>query len=331
MKLIVGDIHGCYDELQDLLAKAGLAAGDELIAVGDVVDRGPESPRVLELFRATPGARSILGNHERKHVRSFRGEIKPALSQVLSREQFGGAYPEAVAFMASLPCSLELQEAILVHGFLDPGVPLAGQLEKVLCGTLGGERHIESRCDRPWYELYDGGKPVIVGHRDYLETGRPLIWRDRVFGIDTGCCRGGALTGLLLPGFRIVQVRSRRNYWAEAKLRHRQALRQGEPPDEPLGPEREALICRLHEHLVRENARVLAGLREKDPGFDALSQREQGKAYAAVVGGHPLDGLLHQARLGELSLKALRRRFRHGGSLARHARECRLLDGPAEA
>jgi serine/threonine protein phosphatase 1 len=73
--LIVGDIHGCYTELCDLLDLAGLSAGDEIIAIGDIVDRGPESQRVLDYFRREPNARSLMGNHERKHVRLFAGEL----------------------------------------------------------------------------------------------------------------------------------------------------------------------------------------------------------------------------------------------------------------
>ena len=45
--LVIGDIHGCYDELQTLLDKAGLSSGDKIVAVGDIVDRGPETPEVL--------------------------------------------------------------------------------------------------------------------------------------------------------------------------------------------------------------------------------------------------------------------------------------------
>ncbi|MBZ0286288.1 MAG: metallophosphoesterase, partial [Anaerolineae bacterium] len=76
--LVIGDIHGCYAELQTLLEQAALTSDDQIIAIGDLVDRGMDSKAVLEFFRTTPNARSIQGNHERKHVRSFRGEIAPA-------------------------------------------------------------------------------------------------------------------------------------------------------------------------------------------------------------------------------------------------------------
>lgn len=122
--LIIGDLHGCAAELLDLLDKSGLASDDPIIAIGDLVDRGPDSPGVLRFFQQTPNAHSILGNHERKHIRVLRGEIPPAPSQVIARQQIGEAgYPAAVAFMDNLPRFLELPEATLVHGFWEPGVP----------------------------------------------------------------------------------------------------------------------------------------------------------------------------------------------------------------
>lgn len=70
--MIVGDIHGCYAELSDLLDLAGLSAKDEIIALGDIVDRGPESPRVLDFFlgqpAGTPRARSQMGSHDRTRL-----------------------------------------------------------------------------------------------------------------------------------------------------------------------------------------------------------------------------------------------------------------------
>jgi len=220
-RLIIGDIHGCYAELQDLLAKAGLSSSDEIIALGDVVDRGPDSPRVLEFFREQPNARSLRGNHERKHVRSFAGEIRPAVSQRISRWQIGEAgYAAACGFMDGFDRFVELPEAILAHGFFEPGVALPDQRETVVAGTMSGECYLKRRYDRVWYELYDGEKPLIVGHRDYLASGEPLIWKDRVFGIDTGCCYGGALTGILLPDFRVVSVPSRENHWLKTRKSH---------------------------------------------------------------------------------------------------------------
>lgn len=220
-RLIIGDVHGCYAELQELLQRAALSAEDQIIGIGDIVDRGPDTTGVLDFFRRTPNARSLMGNHERKHVRAHHGEIPPAFSQIIARQQIGPAnYADACAFMAGLPTFIELPEAILVHAFFEPGVAPAEQREPVLVGTLSAEAYMERRYGRPWYQSYPGAKPLIVGHHNYLRTAQPLVYRQRVFGIDTGCCYGVALTGLLLPEFRFVSVPSRRNYWAELQQQY---------------------------------------------------------------------------------------------------------------
>jgi serine/threonine protein phosphatase 1 len=222
-RLVIGDIHGCYDELQELLDKAALSSADEIISVGDIVDRGPEPSRVFEFFMTPPNVRVVMGNHERKHVRSSRGDLPPSLSQIITRRQFGNdhAYANAVGVMARFPLVLEIPEAIIVHGYFEPGVALENQRANVITGTMSGEAYLKNRLHGPWYEAYDGTKPIIVGHRDYLANGKPLIYLDRVFGIDTTCYCGRALTGIILPDFRIISVKSRKDYWKETRNKFR--------------------------------------------------------------------------------------------------------------
>lgn len=339
-RLIIGDIHGCYAELQALLDKAGLSTGDEIIALGDIVDRGPDSPRVLAFFMSTVHASSLQGNHERKHARAFRGELRPALSQRITRRQVGEArYPAACAYFDRLPLYLDLPEALLVHGFVEPRVPLPEQRATVLAGTMSGDKHLKNQYDAPWYERYDGDKPVVVGHQNYTGTREPFVYADRVFGLDTGCYSGGALTGLLLPAFRLISVPSRGDYWAATKAQHADlwladtpdkqllwdhlelllalpekradlspALQERLPRLAALQADAEAALQRLLRHIARENERVLRKLRATGP-FDELSPREQGQVYAQQIGDAPLAAWLHLARKGELSLERLRRRF----------------------
>jgi serine/threonine protein phosphatase 1 len=215
MTLVIGDIHGCYHELMDLLDMAGIGVDEDILAVGDIVDRGPDSQRVLDFVQQRPSASSILGNHERKHLRWAVGEVQPALSQKITRLQLGDAYPACLAFLQTLSRHRELPEALVVHGFWEPGVSLEQQRDSVVVGTLSGEHYLRKRYNAPWYELYDGPKPLIVGHIDYRQDGQPLVYRDRVFCIDTGCCHGRQLTGLVLPQFRLVSVPARADYWDE--------------------------------------------------------------------------------------------------------------------
>jgi serine/threonine protein phosphatase 1 len=314
----VGDIHGCYAELNDLLSLASLSAEDEIIALGDIVDRGPESPRVLDFFRSQPPerARSLMGNHERKHVRSAAGELQPALSQIITRDQLGDAYAGVIEYMRGLPHWLEQPDATLVHGFFEPGVPVARQRPQVIVGTLSGEAYLREQYSQPWYELYDGDKPLIVGHHDYTRTGQPFVYRERVFCIDTGCCTGGRLTGLLLPEFRFLSAPSRANYWEQIKAEYRRTHPRSPAAEWDSAADR--LLEAIYDHVIELHARILARL-QSELGYDQLSNREQAKVYTAHIGEGPLASLLHLTRTGKLSLPGLRRRFKRPDKAAAFA------------
>ena len=96
--IIIGDVHGCFVELQQLLAVVEASPEDVVIAVGDLVDRGPESPEVVRFFRERPNSYVIVGNHERKHIRGIF-----SYAQEITRLQFGDGYDDAVRWMRSLP------------------------------------------------------------------------------------------------------------------------------------------------------------------------------------------------------------------------------------
>lgn len=222
--LIIGDIHGTSRELMALLDSAGLGDEDRIIALGDILDRGPDSVGVSRFFLQNPAATSIMGNHEHKHILAFDGKIQPALSQKLAQQQFDAAgYATLIRALRRFPFYLELPWALLVHGAFEPGVALDEQKTSVLLGTTRGEAYLKKSCTRPWYEAYDLDMPLIAGHHDYSRKGKVTVIRDRVFLIDTGCCYGHALSAVLLPDFKILSVQSRRNYWGVLKQQAMQA------------------------------------------------------------------------------------------------------------
>lgn len=228
-RLIIGDIHGCYDELMRLVAMAGLSDRDEIIALGDIVDRGPGTERVIHFFNSRPHARVVMGNHEHKHILCQQGVIQPDTAQEITQDLLSlEAYQDFLDTMRCYPLYLELAQALLVHGALEPGVPVTQQKKKVLLGTRNGEAYLRNHYPKPWYELYNGEKPVIAGHHDYSRKGEVMVIRDRVFLIDTGCCYGKYLSGILLPDFRILRVKSRKNYWGILKQQYK---RENRPED----------------------------------------------------------------------------------------------------
>lgn len=300
--LVIGDIHGCYVELQALLEKAGLSDGDPIISVGDFVDRGPETPQVLNYFQQTPNTHALMGNHERKHVRAARHEVKLSISQQISRQQLGDSYSDAVAWMSTLPLHIELAEAVVVHGYLEPGIPLTQQNPSVVCGTMGGDKILRERYDRPWYELYSGDKPVIVGHNNYTKTDQPFVYKDKVFGLDTDCVHGKQLTGLLLPAFRFVSVPSRGNLWAQVRRTYQRPRANSQRPVFSWSKQDDQALLQLIEWIQRDNVDLLARL-QSIPGFFELTPRTQAKLYAAETGKGKRANLLQLARLGKLDLE----------------------------
>ena len=343
-QLVIGDIHGCYKEFQALLEVSCLTKEDEIIALGDIVDRGPASPEILNFFRNNAGARVIKGNHERKHIRSFQGKTKAALSQQITRSQIGEKdYSNAISFMDSFVNFIELPEVILTHGFFEPGIPLSFQKEMVINGTMSGDVYLRENYKRPWYELYDGDKPVIVGHLNYSGTDNPFIYKDRVFCIDTGCCRGGKLTGVLLPEFKIISVKSEKDYWKEIKNSYienrlsstsdelmswddiekflvnneKETGMSGEIYERILKLKKlfsigENDLMKLFNLIVKCNEQILTELKIKH-SYDILSPGQQGKLYAEYIEKmkiKKLGNFIHKFRRGNLTLKDLRYYFK---------------------
>lgn len=209
--ILIGDIHGCWDELCDLFERIGLNEDDIVVSVGDLVDRGPHPLALTDWFRARPGAIVVCGNHERKHIRKTF-----SYGQHITRIQLGTRYADTVEWMATLPYYWETDAVRVVHAALIPGVPLAETAPDILCGTTSGTERLEARMGgRWWHELYTDEKPVVFGH--HVVGAEPLVRDGRVFGIDTGACHGMRLTALVLPAFELVSVPSRKDYWAEVK------------------------------------------------------------------------------------------------------------------
>jgi len=208
--VVVGDIHGCYDELQDLLGRVGFAADDRLICVGDLVVKGEKSREVLDLFASDARLSSVLGNHDRAVLRGLRGEAGLKASQEKCVRELEGGRERYAAFLGSLPRFLDLGSHVVVHAGVRPGVPLASQDEDDLVElrTLGPDR--ASREGVAWYEVYDGPQTVLFGHW----PAAPVRRGPRALGLDTGCVYGYRLTAYLLEEDRLVSVPARRAYSA---------------------------------------------------------------------------------------------------------------------
>ncbi|MVT12369.1 metallophosphoesterase [Chitinophaga tropicalis] len=209
---VIGDIHGCYDELMTLTQKVNLQEEDWLISVGDILDRGGKSKEVYEYFRNRPNSKVLIGNHERKHINNVL-----SYAQEIVKLQFGEVYTELLAWLSKQDYYFETPETIIVHAAFEHDQPLQQQREDVLSGSTSGEKYLEKKyTETPrWKDHYRGEKTIIYGHHVVGDTPEK---HGNTIGIDTAACHGGYLTAIELPGFHIHQVKAARDYWKEEQV-----------------------------------------------------------------------------------------------------------------
>ncbi|KAL4439849.1 hypothetical protein ABPG75_002850 [Micractinium tetrahymenae] len=129
--IILGDIHGCPDELQSLLDKVQYRQGvDLLLSVGDLVNKGPDSEKVLKMAKEL-GMQAVRGNHDDAAVEAFRAWLSGRdMPKPAKHHWVPGLEESLAALLADLPFTLQLPayNVILVHAGLVPGMPLEQQL-----------------------------------------------------------------------------------------------------------------------------------------------------------------------------------------------------------
>lgn len=210
---VVGDLHGCLDELLELLAQQRFdAREDRLIATGDLVGKGPKGAEVVAFFREG-GHDSTRGNHDERLLASRRGDDTRPLGPSHRRdaERLSDA---DWRWLEARPLWIELPEhrAIVVHAGLVPNVPLAEQrpFDLMNLRSIRPDGTPSKRVDdgEPWAKLWPGPELVVFGH----DAVRGFQRWPHAIGLDTGCVYGGALSALILPERRIVSVPARATY-----------------------------------------------------------------------------------------------------------------------
>ena len=236
MRWVVGDVHGCARELDDLLRAIRFdRARDRLWAIGDLVNTGPDSLAVLRLWRDV-GGRAVLGNHDVYALRAFSGS-RPRRHDTLD-ELFGA--PDAAELLerlraqpvlAQLAAGDEAPPAWLVHAGIHPqwsdlesvalrlaavphddeGLrePWVGFATRVRCCTADGEMSDDpgppEDCKppfRPWDDFYRG--PTLVVHGHWAMRG--AYRGPHAMSLDSGCVYSGSLTAWCHEEDRLVQI-----------------------------------------------------------------------------------------------------------------------------
>jgi protein phosphatase len=235
---IIGDVHGCHDELLALLTALGYEVtaggtaashpdGRRVFFVGDLVDRGPASPAVLRLAMnmvAAGDALCVPGNHEAKLLRALNGRnVTPSHGLAETLEQLD-AEPaefrsEVAKFIDGLIGHLVLDDGNLVVAHAGMRQDMQGRASGAvrafaLYGDTTGETDEFGLPVRyPWANDYRGNAMVVYGHTPVPDA----VWLNRTICIDTGCVFGGKLTALRYPERELVSVPAQRVYWEPIK------------------------------------------------------------------------------------------------------------------
>ncbi|MCX4917591.1 MULTISPECIES: polynucleotide kinase-phosphatase [unclassified Streptomyces] len=229
---IVGDIHGCAAELETLLGKLGYVDGAHpegrtAVFVGDLVDRGPDTPGVLRRVMSMVGSGDALcvpGNHENKLGRYLKGrKVQHTHGLAETIEQLDA---QSEAFRSSVR---EFVDGLVSHYVLDGGrlvVCHAGLPEKYHGRTSGRVRSHALYGDTtgetdefglpvryPWAEDYRGRAAVVYGHTPVPTA----TWLNNTICLDTGAVFGGKLTALRWPERELVDVPAEQVWYEPAK------------------------------------------------------------------------------------------------------------------
>ncbi|NUT95038.1 MAG: polynucleotide kinase-phosphatase, partial [Saccharothrix sp.] len=235
---VIGDVHGCRQELEDLLGTLGYdlvrdaegrpvdavpPAGRRAVFVGDLVDRGPDTPGVLRLAMGmveSGHAFAVCGNHEQKLVRALRGrnvQVKHGLAESLAQlaEETEEFRRKAERFCDGLVAHYVLDggDLVVAHAGLPEryhGRASARVRSFALYGDTTGETDEYGLPVRyPWATEYRGRATVLYGHTPTPEA----EWVNNTMCLDTGVVFGGKLTALRYPEREIVSVEAHKVWY----------------------------------------------------------------------------------------------------------------------
>lgn len=237
LRVCIGDIQGCADEFEALLDALHFdPARHHVIAVGDLVNRGPASARVLHKMIEI-GADSVLGNHD-LHLLARAAGLRPTRPDDTFEDVLADPQSDRLlSWLRERPLVLADDDLLVVHAGLHPrwddpdaiARPLearirAGELPlkdpalqfltRVRYCDANGNRPADDQAPGdgfdPWDRFYRGDRMVVFGHWSQ----RGLVRSDHVRGLDTGCVWGGSLTAWVAEEDRFVSVVARRQYCA---------------------------------------------------------------------------------------------------------------------
>lgn len=250
--IVIGDVHGCIDELHKLLDVVDVKESDRVILLGDLIDRGPYPAEVVSCARRIR-AKCVMGNHEEKALRWRRHEQRrkedpthyknPMSSIALDRlDQWRTIPDDHWDWMATWPKFIHIDDEWTgVHAGCMPHVAIEDQtpnelmrLRYVKCAkdAHGYEKYkmasLKDTGEPPdanpgeriihWTELWPGPRNIVYGHYVWDRVHFSSVGDTLTIGIDTGCVHGGNLTALVFEkrgdstNIDVAQVKADRVY-----------------------------------------------------------------------------------------------------------------------
>ena len=227
---IIGDVHGCLDELKDLLEKVGALDGNTIVILcGDLVNKGPKSTQVLEYVQEI-GAFAVRGNHEEAALDHYLKSRDPDYVVPKKWHWIEDLTESHVDFMMNLPYTISVPSLnlMVVHGGLMPNTKLEQQqpihmtnLRNVVGYGTDHVTGIKGKTEgEMWGKIWNGPQHVYYGH----DASRGLQKFDFATGLDTYCVYGGNLTGVIANGAReFHSVTARKVYRDKGKNKAKEA------------------------------------------------------------------------------------------------------------
>ena len=217
--LVIGDVHGCLEELQNLVQKATRDHNNgqkfaAIILVGDLCNKGPSSAETIAYVRHQPRWFSIRGNHDDRALAAALGDeearSKPKYAWVDALSDEDVNWMSELPYTITIPKSMlnvgnNAKDVIIVHAGLVPTTGLINQSTHTMVTIRNLIVEGESTA---WAKLWEGPELVIFGH----DAKRGLQNEEHAIGLDSGCLYGNKLTGIILPEREYVRVDAKREY-----------------------------------------------------------------------------------------------------------------------
>ncbi len=219
--LIVGDIHGCFSELTSLMLQSGTMHEGLVVALGDLVDRGPDVDIVLDMFMSSSKMYSVMGNHDNKLLRYLIGNkvyITSGLRKTL--DQIGHMHRDKVAiYLMGLPKMIKVGGNYMFHAGLNPTKHIEKQSPHTLMYARKFNPENGSYEDTPgskhWWEFIDeaSNKEHRYSRRFFGHDYHPDVHvAYNTYALDGHCCFGGELRGMIMPERKLITIKAAQTY-----------------------------------------------------------------------------------------------------------------------